>query len=105
MIPTAHVLACSAALFFVGAVGALSRRNLLVVLMSILLMGNAVHLSLTGFARSFAGQGEAPLDGQVLAILAIVVGAAETAVALGILVALVRNRDSLDAEDASLLKW
>lgn len=103
MIPAEHVLAWSAALFAVGAVGALSRRNLLVVLMSIVWMGNAVHLALVGFARG-AGAAEAA-QGQAFALLAIVVGLAEAVVGVAVLVALVRGRDSLDARDASLLKW
>ena len=106
MVPVEHVIGLSVLLFVLGAIGAMTRRNLIVILMSIELMLNAANLALVGFNRVWAGSdGAVVLDGQVLALLVMTVAAAEVAVGLGLLIALVRNRDSLDVEDASLLKW
>jgi len=90
----------SAILFAIGTVGALVRRNVIVVLMSIELMLNAVNLALVAFSRQWADPA-----GQMLVLMVIVVAAAEAAVGLGIVIALFRNRESLNVEDASLLKW
>ncbi len=106
-IPIEHVIGLSAALFGIGAVGALSRRNVIVILMSIELMLNAVNLALVGFNRVWAvgADGAARLDGQVFVLMVIAVAAAEVAIGLGILLSLIRNRDSLNVDDASLLRW
>lgn len=90
----------SVILFVIGAVGALVRRNVIVVLMSIELMLNAVNLALVAFSRQWADTA-----GQMLVLMVIVVAAAEVAVGLGIVVALFRNRETLNVEEASLLKW
>lgn len=106
-IPIEHVIGLSAALFGIGTVGALSRRNVIVILMSIELMLNAVNLALVGFNRVWAvgADGAARLDGQVFVLMVIAVAAAEVAIGLGILLSLIRNRDSLNVDDASLLRW
>ena len=100
MIPLEHVIALSALLFAIGTVGALTRRNLIVILMSIELMLNAANLAFVGFARAWGD-----LAGHVFVLMVIVVAAAEVAVGLGIVIALFRNRDSVNVEDVSLLKW
>jgi NADH-quinone oxidoreductase subunit K len=110
MIPHEHVIALAILLFTIGATGALLRRNLVVILMSIELMLNAVNLAFVGFnrmwaARAIANGAEPSLDGQVFALLIVAVAAAEIAVGLAILVALVRNRDSVDIDDVRLLRW
>lgn len=99
-VPLEHVIAFSGLLFAIGTFGALVRRNLIVILMSIELMLNAVNVALVGFSRHWAD-----LDGQLLVLMVIVVAAAEVAVGLGILISLFRNRESVNVEDASLLKW
>lgn len=99
-IPLSHVIGLSAALFGIGVLGALTRRNLVVILMSIELMLNAVNLAFVGFARAHGD-----LGGQVFVLMVIAVAAAEVAVGLGIVIALFRNRDSVNIEDVSLLKW
>ncbi len=106
-IPIEHVISLSALLFVIGVVGALTRRNLIVILMSIELMLNAANLALVGFNRvwSVTAEGAARYDGQVFALMVIAVAAAEVAVGLGILLSLIRNRDSLNVDDASLLRW
>ncbi len=99
-IPMDHVLALSGILFVVGLVGAVTRRNLIVILMSIELMLNAVNVALVGFSRMW-GQ----VDGQIFVLMVIVVAAAEVAVGLGIVISLFRNKESVNVEDMSLLKW
>ena len=102
-----HAIALSAALFTIGAVGVLVRRNLLVILMSVELMLAGVTLAFVAFNRAWTvgATGEVALAGHVFALAIIAVAAAELAVGLGIVIALARNRASLDVEDASLLRW
>lgn len=100
VVPLEHVIGLSAVLFAIGAVGAVTRRNLIVILMSIEVMLNAVNLALVAFSRHWAD-----LTGQVFVLMVIVVAAAEVAVGLGIVIAIFRNRESMDVEDASLLRW
>ena len=105
-IPIEQVIALSGALFVIGAVGALTRRNVIVILMSIELMLNAANLALVAFNRVWAGvEGAARFDGQIFAVMVIAVAAAEVAVGLGILLALIRNRNSLNVDDVSMLRW
>jgi NADH-quinone oxidoreductase subunit K len=106
MIPLDHVIGLSATLFTIGVIGVAVRRNLIVMLMSIELMLNAANLAFVGFNRMWPGTADAPmLDGQVFVLMVITVAAAEVAVGLGIVIAMFRNRDSVDVEQASLLKW
>ncbi len=96
----ANYLYLSAALFTIGAVGVLLRRNAIVVFMCIELMLNAVNLSLVAFSRSSGG-----LDGQVIAFFVMVVAAAEVVVGLAIIVTIFRARRSASVDDANLLKY
>ncbi len=106
MIPLEHVIVLSAILFGLGVVGVLMRRNVIVVLMSIELMLNAANLAFVGFNRAWPGsQGAPALDGQIFVLMVIAVAAAEVAVGLGIVLSMFRNRDSVDLEEASLLRW
>jgi NADH-quinone oxidoreductase subunit K len=106
MIPLEHVILLSAVLFGIGVVGVVTRRNLIVVLMSIELMLNAVNLAFVGFNRMWPGApGRDALDGQVFVLMVITGAAAEVAVGLGIVISMFRNRDSVDIEEVSLLKW
>jgi NADH-quinone oxidoreductase subunit K len=101
-----HVLALSAILFTIGVLGVATRRNMIVMLMSIELMLNAVNLAFVGFNRIWSQVEGAPaIDGQVFVLIVIAVAAAEVAVGLGILLAMFRNRDSVDVEEVDLLKW
>ncbi len=100
MIPLEHVIGLSAILFAIGTIGALTRRNLIVILMSIELMLNAANLAFIGFARAWGQH-----DGHVFVLMVIVVAACEVAVGLGIVISLFRNRESVNVEDVSLLKW
>ena len=87
-------IALSAAIFCTGAVGVLTRRNPLVVLLCLELMLNAGNLALLGFSRMW-GNGE----GQIFAIIVMVVAACEVTVGLGIVVALYRRRFPIDVDD------
>jgi NADH-quinone oxidoreductase subunit K len=100
MVPIEHAIALSGILFAIGTVGAITRRNLIVVLMSIELMLNAVNVALVAFSRLWGN-----VDGQIFVLMVIVVAAAEVAVGLGIVISLFRNRESVNVEDVSLLKW
>jgi NADH-quinone oxidoreductase subunit K len=99
-ITNAHFLVLSAALLLIGTIGVLTRRNMVVILMSIELILNAVNINLVTFSRHFGD-----VHGQIFAIFVIAVAAAETAVALGILIALFRNRETVLADEVDLLKW
>lgn len=98
--PLEHVIGLSAILFLIGTIGALTRRNLIVILMSIELMLNAANLAFVGFARAWGQH-----DGHLFVLMVIVVAACEVAVGLGIVIAMFRNRETIDVEDVSLLKW
>ncbi|MFY9751882.1 MAG: NADH-quinone oxidoreductase subunit NuoK [Candidatus Acidiferrales bacterium] len=100
MIPASHYLLLSLALFAIGAVGVLARRNVIVILMSIELILNAVNINLVAFSRMYGS-----VDGQIFAIFIMAVAAAEAAVGLGILLALFRNRETVLADDLDILKW
>lgn len=95
-----HYLVVSSALLLIGAIGVLTRRNIVIILMSIELMLNAVNINLIAFSRHY-GQ----VTGQVFAIFVITVAVAEAAVGLGILIALFRNKGTVLADEIDLLKW
>ena len=90
----------AALLFLMGAAGVLIRRNIIVIFMSIELMLNAANLSLIAFSRQWGD-----VDGQLFVFFVIVVAAVEVAVGLAVLISMMRNRDSVNVEDANLLKW
>lgn len=94
-------LALAAVLFGIGAAGFLTRRNMLIQLMSIELMLNSVNVLLLAFNRVHSGNHE----GQVFAFFVIAVAAAEAAVGLAILVAYYRIKKTIDTDDARLLKY
>ena len=98
-VPAPWYLALAAALFSIGAVGLLVRRNVLVMFMCIELMLNAVNLTFVTFARELDDIG-----GQSAVFFVLVVAAAEVVVGLGIIVAIFRRRTGATADDMSLLK-
>lgn len=99
-VTTAHYLALSAALLAIGVAGVLMRRNIVIVLMSIELILNAVNVNLIAFSNHLGN-----LHGQIFAIFVITVAVAEAAVGLGILIALFRNKETVNADEIDLLKW
>ncbi|NBR76851.1 MAG: NADH-quinone oxidoreductase subunit NuoK [Actinobacteria bacterium] len=89
----------AALVFVIGAVGVMVRRNPLIMFMCIELMLNAVNLSFVALARELTD-----IDGQSIVFFVLVVAAAEVVVGLGIIVAIMRNRSSLTADDLAELK-
>jgi NADH-quinone oxidoreductase subunit K len=100
MMSPAHYLFLSLALLLIGCVGVVTRRNVIVVLMSIELILNAVNINLVLFSRVFGD-----VAGQVFALFIIADAAAEAAVGLGIIIAFFRNRETVMADEMDLLKW
>jgi len=95
-----YYLVLSAALFTIGAVGVLVRRNAIVVFMCVELMLNAVNLTLVTFSRI-----NGSLDGQVIAFFVMIVAAAEVVSGLAIIMSIFRTRRSASVDDANLLKY
>jgi len=94
-----NYLYLSALLFTIGASGVLLRRNAIVMFMCVELMLNAVNLTLVAFSRY---QGN--ITGQLFVFIVMTVAAAEAAVGLGIIIAIFRNRETLNVDEADLLK-
>ena len=99
VVTTTWYLVLSAALFTIGGVGVLERRNPLVMFMCVELMLNAVNLSFIAFARELGD-----VDGQTVVLFVLVVAAAEVVVGLAIIVAIMRRRPHATADDLALLK-
>jgi len=95
-----YYLFLAAALFVIGALGVLLRRNAILVFMSIELMLNSVNLTLVTFSRINGN-----LEGQVMAFFVMVVAAAEVVVGLAIIMSIFRTRRSASVDDANLLKY
>ena len=99
MVPLSWYLALSAVLFTVGVVGVLIQRNVISLFMCIELMLNAVNLSLVTFSRLHGN-----VTGQLFVFIVMAVAAAEAAVGLAIIIALFRSRETLNVDEADLLK-
>lgn len=100
MITQTHYLALSAALFFLGVIGVLTRRNIIIIFMSMELMLNAVNINLIAFSHQLQN-----IVGQVFAVFVICVAAAEAAVGLGIILAFYRNKETVNIDEMSLMRW
>ncbi len=98
-IGTMHYLVVAAMLFIIGVVGVVTRRNVVVILMSIELILNAVNLNLVAFSRLYG------LHGQIFSVFVMVDAAAEAAVGLGIVIAFFRNKETVNVDEVDLLKW
>ncbi len=94
-------LTVGALLFLIGVFGALTRRNVIGILMSIELMFNAANINLVAFNRFLHPEGVA---GQAVVLFIITVAAAEVVVGLALVLAIFRNKDSVYVEDFNLLK-
>lgn len=99
IVPIGWYLGLAAALFVIGLVGLLVRRNLIVMFMCIELMLNSVNLTLVAFSRMHGN-----LDGQITAFFVMVVAAAEVTVGLALIVNLFKHKATIDADDVDLLK-
>ncbi|MFZ0443846.1 MAG: NADH-quinone oxidoreductase subunit NuoK [Bacillus sp. (in: firmicutes)] len=100
-VPISAYLALALILFCIGLYGALSKRNTVIVLISIELMLNAVNINLVAFSKL----GVAPsIDGQIFALFTMAVAAAEAAIGLAILIALYRNRKTVHIDEMDTMK-
>jgi len=99
-IPPALFLMLSGVLFTIGVIGALTRRNAIVVFMCIELMLNSVNLTFVTLSRFLQS-----MDGVLFAFFVIAVAAAEAAVGLAIFVMVYRSRETINVDEINLLKW
>ncbi|MCP4568232.1 MAG: NADH-quinone oxidoreductase subunit NuoK [FCB group bacterium] len=99
-VPLDYYIILSAFLFAVGAIGVIISRNLIVMFMSVEIMLNAGNLALVAFSRHLQ-----QMDGHVFVFLVMTVAAAEAAVGLAIIIAVFRNRESVDSDALNLMKW
>ncbi|MFO0793932.1 MAG: NADH-quinone oxidoreductase subunit NuoK [Candidatus Brocadiaceae bacterium] len=100
MITITHYLVLSAILFTLGVIGVLIRRNAIVIFMCVELMLNAVNLSFVAFAHYLNS-----MQGQLFVFFTMTVAAAEAAVGLAIIVALFRNKETVNIDDVNIMKW
>ncbi len=99
MITLTHYLVLAAIIFLIGVLGVLMRRNIIIILLSIELMLNAVNINLVAFSHYFHN-----MAGQVFVFFVLTVAAAEAAVGLAIVVALFRNRETVNVDEINLMK-
>ena len=95
-----HYLALSAALFTIGVLGVMLRRNIIIIFMSIELILNAVNINLVAFSNELQNA-----VGQVFVVFVIAVAAAEAAVGLGIILAFYRNKETVNIDEMNLMRW
>ncbi len=100
MVSLSWLMVLSAAIFVIGVGGFLTRRNILVMFMSIELMLNAVNLAFVSLGSRLG-----TMDGQVIVFFVMTVAAAEAAVGLAIIISIFRSRETVHADDLTLLKW
>ena len=100
MITPTHYMLLSAALFIIGVIGVMVRRNIIIIFMSIELILNAVNINLVAYSAQLQNA-----VGQVFAIFVIAVAAAEAAVGLGIILAFYRNKETVNIDEMNLMRW
>ncbi|MBM4053808.1 MAG: NADH-quinone oxidoreductase subunit NuoK [Planctomycetes bacterium] len=100
MITLTHYLVLSAILFSIGVVGVLIRRDAIVIFMCIELMLNAVNLSFVAFAHFLHS-----MEGQMFVFFSMTVAAAEATVGLAIIIAMFRNKDTVNVDNMNIMKW
>jgi NADH-quinone oxidoreductase subunit K len=100
MITPTHYMLLAAALFMIGVIGVVVRRNIIIIFMSIELILNAVNINLIAFSAQLRDE-----IGQVFAIFVIAVAAAEAAVGLGIILAFYRNKETVNIDEMNLMRW
>jgi len=99
-VPISYYLILSATMFVIGAAGVMLRRNAIVIFMCIELMLNSVNLTLVAYSSALGD-----VTGQMLVLFVMAVAAAEAAIGLAIVIALYRNRQTVDIDDINILKW
>ena len=100
MITPTHYMLLSAALFMIGVIGVMVRRNIIIIFMSIELILNAVNINLIAYSAQLQNA-----IGQVFAVFVIAVAAAEAAVGLGIILAFYRNKETINIDEMNLMRW
>lgn len=100
MIDINYYLLVSSVLFCIGVIGVLVRRNAIIIFMCIELMLNAINLTLVAFS-SYLGN----INGQIFVFIVMTVAAAEAAVGLAIVIALFRNKETVNIDEINILKW
>ncbi len=100
MVPVQSYLVLSAILFIIGTAGVLARRNAIIVFMSIELMLNSVNLTLVAFSMHLGNS-----TGQMLVFFVMTVAAAEAAVGLAIVIALFRQKKTVNLDEINVMKW
>jgi NADH-quinone oxidoreductase subunit K len=100
VIPLTYMMSLSAIIFVIGVTGVIIRRNILVMFMSIELMLNAVNLAFIAIGNRLGS-----MDGQVIVFFVMTVAAAESAIGLGIIISTFRNRETVHADDLTLMRW
>ena len=98
-ITPAHYTILSAALFSIGMIGVLVRRNIIIIFMAIELMLNAVNINLVAYSKQLEN-----LVGQVFVVFVIAVAAAEAAVGLGIILAFFRNKETVNIDEMNVMR-
>lgn len=100
MVPLSWYVALSAAVFGIGVIGVLSRRNIIIIFLSIELILNSVNISLAAYSSFLSS-----LRGQVLVLFIMAVAAAEAAIGLAIIIALYRNKETVMTDEINIMKW
>jgi len=100
MIPLSWFLILSAILFLIGVLGFFIKRNIIALLLSVEIMLNAVNLTFVAFSSK-----NHQISGQIFVFFVLVVAAAEAAVGLALVIAMFRNRETLNVDRSNLLKW
>ena len=100
MIGLDQLLTLSAILFIIGVMGFITRRNVIIMFMSVELMLNAANVALVSFAYHFAR-----MEAQLIALFVMALAAAEVAVGLAIIVTVFRNKETVNVDDLDILKW
>ncbi len=100
MVPISWYILLAAALFVIGTIGALTRRNGITIFLSIELMLNSVNLLLVAYSRLLGDK-----TGQLIVLFVMAVAAAEAAVGLGLFIAVYRHRHTLDVNRMNLMRW
>ena len=99
-ISSTHYVLLSATLFMIGVFGVLTRRNIIIIFMSIELILNAVNINLIAFSQHLQNMG-----GQIFTIFVITDAVAEAAVGLGIILAFYRNKETINIDEMNLMRW
>jgi NADH-quinone oxidoreductase subunit K len=100
VITPTHYMLLAAALFIIGVIGVMVRRNIIIIFMSIELILNAVNINLVAFSKELQNA-----VGQVFVVFVIAVAAAEAAVGLGIILAFYRNKETVNIDEMNLMRW